>query len=244
MHPLFVVTKGMGLDSTGLKQIEKVTLWDRAYAELRSALLAGRFAPGQRILLREVAGVLGISLTPVRDAVNHLIAERVLERGTGGQGGGAIVPQIDPEHFRQLTLMRTELESRAAFEAAACVTPDHVATLREHLARMREHMQRERRDDYLELHRRFHFGIYALAGMPLLQDTIETLWLRCGPVLTVVLPEYVPYLKKTDYHAAALDALSRQDAQGVAEAIRRDISSAGEYIYQLLLNRAQRDVTA
>ncbi|MVW71212.1 GntR family transcriptional regulator [Bordetella sp. 15P40C-2] len=231
------------MESSGLKQIEKVTLWDRAYAELRSALLAGRFAPGQRILLREVAGALGISLTPVRDAVNHLIAERVLERGTGGQGGGAIVPEIDPDHFRQLTLMRTELESRAAFEAAANVTPQAIASLRDALAQMTGHMQRERRDDYLEMHRRFHFGIYALADMPLLQDTIETLWLRCGPVLNVVLPEYVPYLKKTDYHAAALDALSRQDAQAVAEAIRRDIADAGEYIYQLLRNRQQGTVT-
>lgn len=225
------------MGATGLKQIEKYTLWDRAYAELRGALLAGRFVPGQRILLRDVAGELGISLTPVRDAVNHLIAERVLERGTGGQGGGAIVPPIDPDQFRQLTLMRADLESRAAYEAAAHATDSDIALLRQHLAQMTDHINEERRDHYLEMHRRFHFGIYALARMPIIQDAIETLWLRCGPVLTIVLPEYVPYLKKTDYHAAALDALQRQDAQGVADAIRRDISEAGTYIHQLLRRR-------
>jgi len=223
--------------TTGLKQIEKYTLWDRAYAELRGALLAGRFVPGQRILLREVAGELGISLTPVRDAVNHLIAERVLERGTGGQGGGAIVPHIDPDQFRQLTIMRADLESRAAYEAAAHVTSEDIALLRQHLTQMTDHINEERRDHYLEMHRRFHFGIYALARMPIIQDAIETLWLRCGPVLTIVLPEYVPYLKKTDYHAAALKALEQQDAQGVADAIRRDISEAGTYIHQLLCRR-------
>lgn len=225
------------MGATGLKQIEKHTLWDRAYAELRGALLAGRFVPGQRILLREVAGELGISLTPVRDAVNHLIAERVLERGTGGQGGGAIVPHIDPDQFRQLTIMRADIESRAAYEAASYVTAEDIGLLRQHLEQMTDHINRERRDRYLEMHRRFHFGIYTLARMPIIQDTIETLWLRCGPMLTIVLPEYVPYLKKTDYHAAALEALARQDAQGVADAIRRDISEAGAYIHQLLRSR-------
>lgn len=219
---------------SGLKQIEKFTLWDRAYAELRGALLAGRFVPGQRILLRDVAAELGISLTPVRDAVNHLIAERVLERGTGGQGGGAIVPHVDPDQFRQLTMMRADLESRAAYEAVMHVQDSDITLLREHLALMTGHMNGERRDDYLEMHRRFHFGIYTLARMPIIQDAIETLWLRCGPVLTIVLPEYVPYLKKTDYHAAALEALACRDANGVATAIRQDISEAGDYIYELL----------
>lgn len=218
----------------GLRQLEKHTLWDRAYAELRGALLAGRFAPGQRILLREAAAQLGISLTPVRDAVNHLIAERVLERGSGGQGGGAIVPHVDPEYFRQLTIMRAELESRAALEATAHVSEEDLAVLRAHVALMAEHIDHERRDGYLEVHRRFHFGIYALARMPVILDAIETLWLRCGPVLTIVLPEYVPYIKKTDYHAAALQALAERDGRAVAEAIRRDITEAGHYICQLL----------
>ena len=60
-----------------LKQINKHTLWDKAYLSLKSALLAGKYAPGERIILRKVAQDLGISLTPVRDAINRLAAENV-----------------------------------------------------------------------------------------------------------------------------------------------------------------------
>ena len=56
-----------------LTPLQRNTLWDSAYASLRAALMEGRLAPGQRILLRDVADRLGISLTPVRDAVNRLI---------------------------------------------------------------------------------------------------------------------------------------------------------------------------
>jgi DNA-binding GntR family transcriptional regulator len=64
-----------------LKQINTNTLWDKAYLSLKSALLAGKYAPGERIILRKVAQDLGISLTPVRDAINRLAAENVLDRG-------------------------------------------------------------------------------------------------------------------------------------------------------------------
>lgn len=219
---------------TILRPLERETLWDRAYAALREALLNGRYAPGHRIVLREVAGELGISLTPVRDAVNRLIAERVLDRGTGGQGGGATVPHVDVKTFRQLVMMRAEIESRAAFEAVARVQDDDVATLRNLHARMAKLIDVEPRQGYLDVHRRFHFHIYALSGLDVVQDTIETLWLRCGPVLNMVLTEYVPHLKATDYHAVAVEKLERGDARGVAKAIRDDIVEAGKYIDGLL----------
>src|SRR3569623_8367 len=82
-----------------LKSVEHGPLWDRAYVSLKSALLAGRLAPGERLVLRKVADDLGISLTPVRDAVNRLIAEKVLERRGLGPAGGAIVPLLSADQF-------------------------------------------------------------------------------------------------------------------------------------------------
>ena len=223
-----------------LRPLERETLWDRAYAALREALLNGRYAPGHRIVLREVAAELGISLTPVRDAVNRLTAERILERGTGGQGGGATVPHVDAGVFRQLVIMRAELESRTAHDAVAHATDDDVQTLRALHARMAQLIDAEPRQGYLDVHRRFHFHLYGLSGLDVIQDSIETLWLRCGPVLNMVLPEYVPHLKATDHHAAAVEALAARDAEGVARAIRDDILEAGRYIHGLLVQEAGR----
>jgi hypothetical protein len=60
-----------------------------------------------------VAGDLGISLTPVRDAVNRLIAERVPERGGLGAAGAAVVPLLTPS-LDQLMIIRSSLEPVAA----------------------------------------------------------------------------------------------------------------------------------
>ncbi len=216
-----------------MKQVERMPLWDQAYAELRRALLAGRFQPGQRILLRDTAEELGISLTPVRDAVNRLIAEHVLERGSPGQGGGAIVPQIALPRFQELLTIRCDLEARAAWCAAQRATKDDVRRLRQQLDRMRALISSPHLDGYLDLHRAFHFGLYRTSQMPILEGLIENVWLRCGPVLNYVLPDYVLTAKGTDLHAIALDALARGDADGAADAIRRDIREAGTYLVNL-----------
>ncbi|WP_375463934.1 GntR family transcriptional regulator [uncultured Methylobacterium sp.] len=215
---------------TQLRQVERLPLWDQAYAELRQALLAGRFAPGERILLRDVATELGISPTPVRDAVNRLIAEHVLERGSSGQGGGAVVPRLDVGRFDELLTIRCDLEGRAAARAAEHAQPGDIVALDGLLAEMKALIRGQRLDAYLDLHRRFHFGLYALARMPILEGLIENIWLRCGPVLTYVIPDYVLLQKGSDLHTAALAALSRSDADASCAAIRQDIREAGRYI--------------
>ncbi|MBV9891008.1 MAG: GntR family transcriptional regulator, partial [Rhizobacter sp.] len=220
-----------------LKPLERTTLWDQAYAALREALLEGRFAPGDRVVLRDVARELGISSTPVRDAVNRLVAERVLERGFGGQGGGAVVPRIDVPHFQELLTIRCDLEGRAASCAALAAKPADIKRLGTVLDEMQKLIAARKLDRYLSVHRHFHFELYGLSGMSVLSELIENLWLRCGPVLTYVIPTYVTLLKGTDLHRAAVAGLKSRDPEAASTAIRRDIEEAGRY----LIGLADRD---
>lgn len=207
-------------------------LWDHAYGALRAALMAGRLAPGSRLVLRELAEQLGVSLTPARDAVNRLVAEKALERGSVGAGGGATVPRLSAHQFSQLMLVRSQLEPVATAAAAAHLTPDALARIEADLLEMKASIGRGRIPAYFEAHHRFHFGIYALCGMPILLEIIEGAWLRCAPTLT--LPEYTPGLKRYPLHVAALQALRKGDAAAAAEAIRADIDSARADLCPLL----------
>lgn len=214
--------------------IDRGALWDRAYAALKSDLLAGRRAPGDRVVLRQVADDLGISLTPVRDAVNRLIAEKILEHGGLGQGGGAIVPLLDADQFNQLMTVRSSLEPAAAAAAASHATREGLAAVAAELTEMKRSVKEDRTDQYLEAHHQFHFRIYAMCRMPIVQEIIETAWLRCGPTLTLALPEYIPGLKRYQSHIDTLAALRRGDGAGAAAAVRADIESARTDICDLL----------
>ena len=213
-----------------LQPIERETLWDQVYGQLRDALFAGRFEPGGRLVLRELADSLGTSITPVRDAVARLVANGVLQLGPRNT---ALVPDVGTEAFKQLLIMRTELEGRAAREAAHNADQKAIGELDKRLVQMRKLIVDRKLDTYLDLHRRFHFGIYEMAKMPILYEMIESLWLRCGPALSFVLPEYVYQLKGTDHHFKVLDALRNEDPDRAEAEIVADIEGAGQYLLSL-----------
>ncbi|QWD91661.1 GntR family transcriptional regulator [Polynucleobacter sp. MWH-Braz-FAM2G] len=222
------------ISKSGLKQIKKDTLWDKAYFSLRSALLGGKFVPGERIILRKVAQDLGISLTPVRDAINRLAAENVLERGGVGQGGGASVPLLNAHEFDQLMSIRSSLEPLAAEAAAKNISKAEISEISNLLEQMTDLAESRNLASYLDAHYKFHFGIYKLANQSILLQAIEGAWLRCGPTLNLALPAYKPGQKRHKHHLAALNALKKGDGVAVAEAIRADINSARLDICNLL----------
>ena len=230
----------LAMNSPRLKSIGRSTLWDRAYESLKAALLAGRFPPGERVVLRKVADDLGISLTPVRDAVNRLIAERVLERGGLGPAGAAVVPLLDEDQFSQLMTVRASLEPMAAAAAAAHATPAQIDAVEAFLVEMKRSVKENRTEQYLEAHYQFHFSIYAMCRMPIVQEIIESAWLRCAPTLTLALPENIPSLKRYASHVATIAALRRGDGGAAAAAIRADIESARHDIGLMLRERAAR----
>jgi DNA-binding GntR family transcriptional regulator len=221
-----------------LKSLEHGPLWDRAYVSLKSALLAGRLAPGERLVLRKVADDLGISLTPVRDAVNRLVAEKVLQHGGLGPAGGAVVPLLSADQFSQLMTVRSNLEPIAAAAAAAHATKAELGAVEAFLAEMKRSVKENRTEKYLEAHYKFHFGIYAMCKMPIVQEIIESAWLRCAPTLTLALPENIPSLKRYASHVATLAALRRGEGEKAADAIRADIESARKDISAMLREKA------
>ena len=104
------------------------TLTRKAYQHLRLKLARGEFAPGTRLVNRTLAKELGISFTPVREAINQLASEGLVDYV---RGGGAYVRRIDRVELAQLYDLRENLEPFAASEAARHITQHELDLLQE-----------------------------------------------------------------------------------------------------------------
>ena len=100
----------------GSKAPADTSLRTRVYDSLRDALTAGQFTPGQKLSFRYIAGTLGVSLTPVREAIRRLVAEGALEMRPGRS---VRVPLMTQAKILELRDMRLTLEGLAAEKAAA-----------------------------------------------------------------------------------------------------------------------------
>ena len=81
----------------------------------------------------------------------------------------------------------------------------------EFLVEMKRSVKENRTEQYLEAHYQFHFRIYDMCRMPIVEEIIENAWLRCAPTLRLGLPKYIPGLKRFEHHVQTLAALSRGD---------------------------------
>jgi DNA-binding GntR family transcriptional regulator len=218
-------------DAFDLPKLQRNTLNEAVYQQLKQALMSGRIAPGSTMTIRSLASSFGVSLMPVREALRRLVAEHVLVLQPNRS---VALPVITRERFREITRIRTSLEGLAAEEAAAHLTRADIDRL-DALNQAIERPGASRTPDYLINNREFHFAIYRNSGMPTLLSIIESLWVQIGPLLTI---QQRIYSKAPDqaqlHHRRALRAFRRRDGAQARAAIVADIQDAAEIIAEHL----------
>ena len=154
--------------------------------QIREAIGEGRLRPGDRLREAEIAAWLGVSRTPVREALKRLQADGLVQ---STPWAGMTVTSLDRGQVIELYVMRVELEGLAARLAAEYASDVEIAALRDHLDKAEAAL-----DDAAEsarLNRGFHAAIYAASHNRYLVQTLAGLstTLALLPDTTYAVPE-------------------------------------------------------
>lgn len=207
------------------------TLAEQAYAHIRDALMNGLLAPGESVSVRRIANTFGISLTPAREALVHLTAERAL---VADPRRTYSVPALTRAQYRELLTIRLLLEGHATEAAVPNLGPAEVDALAAVNDRFSEAIASGAVKPSLELNRQFHFTIYKAAAMPALFGIIEGLWLRVGPAMNLLHPEYQRGRRGLNNHVEAIAAIRDGDGPRARAVIERDLIQGADHILPLL----------
>ena len=204
----------------------------RVHAQLRELLIAGMLEPGQKVSLRTVAAMLGVSVQPVREAVSRLVADRAL---VVLPNRAVRVPLLTLAQFRELTAIRLIVEGYAAEQAARHRSKTQLAAIRRHNAAFRRERSKARPDAGRAIahNQALHFTVYRAAGIAELLPIIEGLWLRIGPVLNFDMRGEragTRMGKSERCHARLVAAIERGDAAAARKALASDIAGAAKHI--------------
>lgn len=137
---------------------------------LRERIVTGAIRPGARLSVPALAGELGISRSPVREAVLRLVREGLAEEV---YNRGAVVRLPGPAQLVSLYEVREPLEGMAARLAASNIDPESLVTLQEHLRRHRTVAANEDFRRHIEIDAAFHASIRQLAHNPLLERMLD-----------------------------------------------------------------------
>ncbi len=152
------------------------TMAEAALARLREAIVLGELAPGAPLPLAELARALGMSSSPVREAVGRLEALGLVERVPHRL---ARVVAVDFEELRELFAIRLTLESLAVRRAAQLFTSAHEKRGRACLSACATARRGGELREALEAHAAFHLGLYEAAGSAWLLRLIRPVWDSC-----------------------------------------------------------------
>jgi DNA-binding GntR family transcriptional regulator len=162
------------------------TMAEAALERLREAIILGELTPGTPLRLEEVAQQMGMSISPIREALRQLealgLAEHIPHHGAKVMG-------LDVEELRELFSIRLALETMAVRRAAELFESDDEARARGHLAAYDEARHRADTRAAMREHTAFHFTLYEAGRSSWLVRLIRPAWDSCERYRPVLLAE-------------------------------------------------------
>lgn len=203
---------------------------------LRQALIEGRLEPGTRLVTRELADSLGMSITPVREALVRFVASGVL---TAEPSQSFRVPTLDGAQYGEIAEVRKAVEGLAAAHAAIRISASGIEQMVELLAR---YLAAKSSDDphlALTLNKEFRFVLYAAANMPTLLGVIEMLWLKAGPGFNYLYDGEKRTVTEHANYEDLLAALRSRDQDGARKAIEHAIDDGAKRVVEAIARRGE-----
>jgi DNA-binding GntR family transcriptional regulator len=205
---------------SGRHDRRKVTDW--VYEEVRQAIIELRLKPGEPLREATMADQLGVSKTPVREALARLEQEGLVETTSFK---GAVVSGYSPEDLQEIYELRELLEGAAARAAATSASDDTLTRLRALVKESRELRAKDDLEGLAALLGAFDLAIYEQVANERIRALIENLKAHLARIgrLTEEIPGRVK--ASVEEHAAIVDAIAARDPDEAERAMRDHIRS-------------------
>ena len=201
------------------------TLGDATFKRLKAMILDGTLEPGTRLSEKKFADHLGVSRTPVREAIGQLISEGLAKRSAGS---APVVSSVSLNEIMEILHVRSLLECEAARKAASS------GKSTSELNDIRDKMQgfidgpRPTAAEHSALDMRLHFILAEMAGSNLLLELIESLKVKTGMYDQGSIPDRL--VPGCEEHIALIDAVIAREPEAASAAMKLHLSNVRKSI--------------
>lgn len=210
---------------------------DRVAEALRRDIVSNRLPSGLPLVESHLVERLGVSRTPIREALKLLAAEGLVDLR---RNRAAIVAPLDPVDLAHLFEVEEAIESFAAGLAAERISPLDIARLERLQVRMEAAEAAGDRDGYIRLNQRIHLVIIAASGNPSLVKTHERVLGGLHRARNVALATEGRVEESIREHREILEALRGGDRDTAYRAMARHVARTGAIVAEV----CRRDIAA
>ena len=199
------------------------SLSEKVYRSLRDGIAEGKYRTGDCLVEMKIAEELGVSRTPVREALKQLELEDLV---SSHPNRGVVVKSFTSEDLQDVSTIRHLLEGQAAFWAAQRVSDEQLKELREVVELMEFYTAKNDIAHLVALDTRFHELIYEASGSRTIRHILASLHhnIRKARQSSLTLPDRAP--NSLAEHLSIYHAIEQRDAQAAKEFMEAHVAIA------------------
>src|SRR6478735_7956362 len=216
-------------------------LSDRLREAIEEEIATGQLLPGSRLDEVELARRFNVSRTPIREALNLLLGEGLIEMRPRR---GAVVARVSAERLIEMFEVMAELEAMCVQLATRRMSDGELAAIESAHAACRGAVASRDADAYFYANERFHYAIYAASHNTFLAEEAAALQKKLRPYRRLQLRVRNRIQRSFEEHQAIVDALRDGDAEKAALSVRNHVIVQGERFADLVSSLSRLEAEA
>ena len=205
---------------------KSISLADQVFEHLETDILSGKYQKGEILTESKLSLELGVSRTPIREALRRLEQEHLIEEAPKG----VIVVGISDKDLADIFEIRAALEGKAAYLAAQNYTEEQMNVVREALEFQEFYLGKQDPDRIKSMDSRFHEKIYKMSGSTIFYDVLMPLHKKILKYRKAQVSDSIRAAASVAEHRAIYEALLARDAQLAERLISEHLDNAYKHI--------------
>ncbi len=211
-----------------MAEFKTVSLADQVFEKLENDIITGIYPRGEILTELKLVEQLGVSRTPIREALRRLEQERLIAES----GKGSVVLGITVEDLIDIMNIREHVEGLATFYATKNITDDGIAELKEILQLQDFYFQQADQDKLQKMDDRFHDAIYELSKRTVLHDTLLPLHRKTMRYRRAAIKNEQRMEQSVREHKLIIEAIIAGDGEKAQSLMSWHIKNAKEHMIE------------
>lgn len=205
-----------------MAEFKTVSLADQVFERLENDIITGVYQRGEVLTELKLVEQLGVSRTPIREALRRLEQERLIK----DSGKGSVVLGITVEDLVDIMSIRSRIEGLAAYHATKNLTPEGAEELRQISELQDFYYEKKDVERLRQMDDRFHVAIYELSGRTVIRDTLQPLHRKTQRYRRNSISNPDRLAKSIQEHKGIFEAIISGNAELADELITKHIQNA------------------
>ncbi len=203
-----------------------ISLAEQVFERLESDILTGKYQRGEVLTELRLVSDLGVSRTPVREAIRKLEQEHIIEVSARG----IVILGVTEQDLEDIFAVRMKIEGMASYHAAKNMTDEELSELRETLELQEFYVGKKDPDRIKTMDSRFHQLIYRFCGSTVLFDTLMPLHKKVQKYRRASVEDNTRAQQSAKEHRAIYEAIAAHDAELAERRTTDHIANAAGHI--------------